>query len=220
MKLLTSNFGWKVLSLGLAVVLWMAVAHEPELATSISVPIEFKNLREDLDISSDVPDRVHIEVRGPSGRLTRDQLADVAVLLDMSDVQRGERTFTIRNANVKLPAGVEFYRAVPSQVSLVFDQLTSRVVPVQPRFGKEPPAGYRVQSFEADPVRVRIRGPEDRVNRIDHVTTDPVDLSGIVSKADVRAHVHIGDSQVRLDEPTGQITVHVSLQKTPSRVLP
>jgi YbbR domain-containing protein len=220
MKLLTSNFGWKVLSLGLAVVLWMAVAHEPELATSISVPIEFKNLREDLDISSDVPDRVHIEVRGPSGRLTRDQLADVAVLLDMSDVQRGERTFTIRKANVKLPAGVEFYRAVPSQVSLVFDQLTSRVVPVQPRFGKEPPAGYRVESFQADPVRVRIRGPEDRVNRIDHVTTDPVDLSGIVSRADVRAHVHIGDSQVRLDEPTGQITVHVSLQKTPSRVLP
>jgi YbbR domain-containing protein len=90
---------------------------------------------------------------------------------------------------------------------------------VQPRFGKAPPDGYRVQSLDADPARVRIRGPEDHVNRIAYVTTDPVDLSGIVGKADVRAHVHIGDPQVRLDEPTGQITVHVSLQKSPA-VLP
>jgi len=45
-------------------------------------------------------------------------------------------------------------------------------------------------------------------------------MRGIVSKADIRAHVHVGDPQVRLDEASGQVTVRVSLQKTPARVLP
>ncbi len=68
-QLLTQNLGWKLLSLLLAVGLWLAIAREPEVATSLSVPVEFKNMREDLDISGNLPDRVFLELRGPSGRL-------------------------------------------------------------------------------------------------------------------------------------------------------
>ncbi|HEX4593282.1 MAG TPA: hypothetical protein VH157_03355, partial [Bryobacteraceae bacterium] len=78
----THNIGWKLLSLAIAVALWIAVAREPELATSLSVPVELKNIPDDLDIGSSVPDRVHLEVRGPSGRLSRDNLSDAAMILD------------------------------------------------------------------------------------------------------------------------------------------
>jgi hypothetical protein len=37
----TRNVGWKLLSLGAAVVLWISVASEPELATLHSVPVEY-----------------------------------------------------------------------------------------------------------------------------------------------------------------------------------
>ena len=49
-RLLTRNIGWKLLALLIAVALWIAVAREPELDTSLSVPIEFKNIPDDLDI--------------------------------------------------------------------------------------------------------------------------------------------------------------------------
>ncbi len=45
-------------------------------------------MRDDLDIEGNLPDRVRLEVRGPSGSLTRDNLAAVAVVLDLSDAQR------------------------------------------------------------------------------------------------------------------------------------
>ena len=81
--ILVRNIGWKLLSLTLALVLWIVVAREPELHASISIPIEFKNLPEELDISSTVPDRIHVEIRGPAGRLSRDYLADLALVLDL-----------------------------------------------------------------------------------------------------------------------------------------
>lgn len=212
-QLLTRNLGWKLLALLIAFSLWFVVAREPELATSLSVPLELKNVPEDLDIGSNVPDHVHLEVRGPSGRLSRDSLADVALILDLSDARAGERTYTIRPAEFNLPSGVTFYRAVPSQITLNLDPVASRSVKVFPRFSKPPPPGYRVQSYTLEPGTIRIRGPEERVKRVDRVWTDPMDLSGVVSEAEFHTHINVGDAQVRLDAP-GPITFRVTLEKT------
>jgi YbbR domain-containing protein len=209
----THNIGWKLLSLVIAVALWMAVAREPELATSLSVPVELKNIPEDVDIGSNVPDRVHLEVRGPSGRLSRDNLADAALILDLADAHAGDRTYTVRPSNFNLPSGVTFYRAVPSQITLRFDRMMSQSVKIFPSYSKPPQAGYRVRTYVLEPENVRIRGPEERVKRIDRVWTDPVDLSGVVSSAEFHTHVNVGDAQVRLDAPT-TTTLKVTLERT------
>jgi len=207
------NLGWKLLSLAIAFVLWILVAREPELATSISIPIEFKNLPEDLDISSTVPERIHVEIRGPSGRLSRDYLADIALILDLKDVHAGERTFTIHNRDVKLPVGLAFYRSVPSQLTLRFSRTLARDVPVAVRFATAPPDGYSVSTLSISPPKVRLRGPEDHIQQIRQVLTDPIDLSGVVGKADFQVLVNIGDPQVRLVEPATLVTVHLNVAR-------
>jgi len=211
-QLLTQNLGWKLLSLLLAVVLWLAIAREPEVAASLSVPVEFKNMRDDLDIIGNLPDRVILEVRGPSGRLTRDNLSTVAAVLDLSDAQPGERTYNIRGRNLNLPAGVAFYRAVPSQLTLRFDQLAVKEEPVQPVFVNRP-ASYRIASQEFSPAQGRIRGSEDRVQAINQVKTDPMDLSGVAGEQVFHTHLNVGDAQVRLVGTSSDITVRVKLEK-------
>lgn len=125
------NIGWKVLSLALAFVLWLGMAREPEVATTYSAPIEFKNMPDDLDIVSDVPARVRLELRGPAPSLERN-LGSVAVLLDLGAIQPGVRTFPIQTSNVvRLPMDVACRRAVPSQVTLRFEHDLTRDVPVE-----------------------------------------------------------------------------------------
>jgi YbbR domain-containing protein len=207
----TRNLGWKLLSLAIAFVLWILVAREPELATSVSIPIEFKNLPDDLDISSTVPERIHIEIRGPSGRLSRDYLTNLAAVLDLKGAQPGERTFTLGD-NLNLPVGVAFYRAVPSQLTLRFDRLLARDVPIAARYATTPPDGYSVNTMAISPSKIRLRGPGDHVQQIRQVLTDPIDLSGVVGQADFRVHVNVGDPQVRL-ESAAIVTVHVNVAR-------
>jgi YbbR domain-containing protein len=211
MKFITGNFGWKLLALLIAAALWIAVAREPELATTLAVPIEFKSIPEDLDVGSNLPDRVRLEIRGPSGRLSRDNLTDVAVILDLHDAGPGERTYNIRPSNINLPVGVSFYRALPSQITLRFDRREVAIVPAP--FSKGPPDGYRVRAYTLQPSKTWIRGPEERVKSITHVTLDPVDLSGVISRAEFHTHVNIGDPQVRLEVP-GTVALRVTLEKT------
>jgi YbbR domain-containing protein len=212
-QLLTRNVGWKLLSLLIAIGLWISVAREPEVATALSVPVDLKNMRDDLDITGNLPDSVRLEVRGPSGRLTRDNLSTISVVLDLADAEPGDRTYSVRGRYLNLPSGVVFYRAVPSQVTLHFEQLMVKAEPVETVFINKPP-GYRIASQQISITQVRIRGSVDRVNAISQVRTDPINLAGATGERTFHTHLNVGDAQVRMVEGPSDVTVDVKLEKT------
>jgi hypothetical protein len=122
-RLLTRNFGWKLLSVGLALVLWIAVEGEPELITVQNAPVFYRNVEPTLALVASPPRTVRVELRGPSDVLGPDNLANVAVLLDLAGVtEPGERVFPISHTSVSLPTGVTFVRADPSQLMLHLDR--------------------------------------------------------------------------------------------------
>jgi YbbR domain-containing protein len=210
--ILTRNIGWKLLSLGAAVVLWIFVASEPELATLRSIPVEYKAVPGDLEISSKFVDNVLLEMRGPSGRLRDLRDARPAVVLDFSSVhQPGDRTFTIDPGNVSLPRGIELVRAVPAQLQFSFERRLVREVPVQVRFSA-PHEGYAVASHEVIPPKLTIVGPETSVERTNSVVTDPVNISGVIGAGQYRVNTYLAEPQARFQSPS-QVVVRVVVKK-------
>jgi hypothetical protein len=213
MRLITRNFVWKLGSLALAVLLWFAILGEPELVTTHTAPILYKNLPPGLLIGIDALDQVRVELRGPSGKLTPDRLSETAVLLDLSDVKGpGERTFTLSDADFHLPQGVAFLRSVPSQLRVRFSRLVSREVPVNIRIYAPPPAGYRVAHQESVPDTLRIAGPEGRVTTITGAETDAIDLSGTTANREIKVNAFLSDPQVRF-EVSPVVTVKLTIEK-------
>jgi len=122
-RALMLNPGWKLLSVILAVLLWIAVEGEPELVTVQAVPVFYRNVDPSLALVSNPPATVRLELRGPTDVLSRDNLSNVAVLLDLAAItDPGERTFPVARANVTLPAGVRFVRSDPPEVKLHLDR--------------------------------------------------------------------------------------------------
>lgn len=120
---LTHNLGWKALSVLLAVLLWIAVEGEPELVTVQSIPVFYRNVEPTLALVANPPATVRLELRGPSDVLSRDNLSNVSLLLDLSGVtEPGEKVFPISRANVSLPAGATFVRSDPPELKLHLDQ--------------------------------------------------------------------------------------------------
>ena len=210
-----SNIGWKLLSLSLAAGLWLAIVGEPEMASSVSVPVQYIHIPADYEISSDIPERVQLEVQGPTIRVQRLNVSGTAVVLDLSTVsQSGERTFTIDQRNLRLPSGVRLVRAVPSQLRIRFDRRASREVPVQVRFSGVPPDGYRVARSEATPKILKVVGPEARVRRIDFAETDAVDLSAVLGTSEFHVGAFVDDARVRFDSAP-RVNVKVVVERIP-----
>jgi hypothetical protein len=122
-RALTRNLGWRLLSVLLAVLLWVAVEGEPELVTLQPVPVFYRNVESNLALVANPPPSVRIELRGASDVLSRDNLANVAVLLDLAGLtEPGERVFPVTRANITLPAGVRFVRSDPPELRLHLDR--------------------------------------------------------------------------------------------------
>jgi YbbR-like protein len=211
--LLFENLGWKLLALAAAVVIWALVASEPELATFVTVRLEYKNLPNDLEIGSEPATSVVLELRGPSGELRGiGESVRPAVVLDMSSVRPGERTFMVGDGNVKVARGVRLVRSIPSEVRFAFEDRGTRSVPVQVRFTGEGQNGYFVARYQVSPRQLPIAGPKSRVSRIAAAATDRVDVSSVVGSSEFRVNAFVDDPYVRFTA-SPQVTVVVTMKK-------
>jgi hypothetical protein len=214
MEIFTRNMGWKLLSLGAAVLLWISVASEPELATLESVPVEYKGVPGDLSISSDFVESVTLEMRGPASRLRDLHETRPAVVLDFSSVhQPGERTFNIGPDVVSIPRGISLVRAIPAQLRFRFEHRLTRAVPVAVRF-TAPHEGYFVASYQVIPPKLTIIGPETAVERTPSVTTDAVDISAVVAMQEFHVNTYLAEPKERFESPSESVvTVRVVVKK-------
>jgi diadenylate cyclase len=211
---ITKNLGWKLGSLLLAILLWLAFSSAPLVVTTHTSPIVYNNLANGWMVSGNSPETVHLELRGPAGRLTVLSLAETVVRFDLANVGGNEdRTFTISESNLNLPPGVSFLRAVPSQLRLHLARLAEKVVPVEVRFSGVLPTGYRLTGQNVSPERLSIAGSETRVTAVTQVQTDPIDLRSLTQSGDQRVDTFVDDPQVHFESPP-QVTVHLTIERT------
>jgi YbbR domain-containing protein len=207
-----ANFGYKVISLALAIGLWWALSHDPVAEVSVTVPIEFHNIPANVDISSVDISEVQVRIRGPERIIHELRPQDVHAEVDLSGVKPGERTFDMTARQVRHPRDLEVQQIVPSQVRLNFDTILTREVEVRPRVLGTFAPGFHLEKVLTDPARISISGPKQRVEAVEAATTDPVDASGSITPSTFVTNAFISDPLVQIVHPT-PVRVTVIMQK-------
>jgi diadenylate cyclase len=211
MDFLTRNLLWKLLALAAAFGVWLNVANEPDLATIVSVPVEYNHFPKDLEISSDIVETIDLEARGPSGQLRSLHDSRIAAIVDFASVRApGERTFTLTTAELKLPRGIELIRTIPAQLRFQFEKRATRAMPVEVKFSGKLPAGFSVAEVDIQPRQLSIVGPESHVQGSGKLISDPFDLTNVTGDTGQTLSVYASESEVRiLDKPQVRVKVRV-----------
>jgi YbbR domain-containing protein len=195
------HFGLKVLSLGLALLLWMVVSGEEMVERGLRVPLELQQFPPGLELHDDAPSTVDVRVRGASGTLSRVSPGDIVAVLDLRGARAGRRLFHLTPEQLRAPFGIEVIQVTPPSVAMVFEPTASRQVPVTPEIEGDPAPGYVVGKMIADPPTVEMVGPASAVERVTEAITEPISVDG--ARAPVRENVTVGflDPAVRLKIP-------------------
>ena len=188
----------KILSLLIALALWYAVAHDQPAEIALSVPIEFYNTPEHLEISSERIQRAEVRVQGPARILREMTNVDIDAVIDLAGARVGEHTFDL----------------TPKQIRLELDRSASKVVTVTPRVIGTFASGYKLGDVEVSPSTITITGPQSRLSNIDSAITDPVDATGLVGRGTFTTQAYVGDPLVQLLDPE---PIHVTVATVKSK---
>lgn len=209
------HIGLKVLSVVLAVLLWMMVSGEETVERGLRIPLELQQFPSALELRSEPPSNIDVRVRGGSGALSRLSPVDVVAVLDLHTAQAGQRLFPLTPDQVRAPFGVEVVQITPSTVALVFEKAAVKQVPVViPGVEGKPAPGFVVGKWTVDPPTVEIIGPESAVKRATTALTEPISVAG--AREHVKATVTVGmlDSSLRLKTSRSAI-VDVQISPAP-----
>jgi diadenylate cyclase len=211
MNFLTRNLLWKVVALVAAFGVWLSVANEPDLATVVSVPVEYNHFPKDLEISSDIVETIDLEARGPSGQLRNLHDSRIAAIIDFASVKApGERTFTVTTAQLKLPRGIELIRTIPAQLRFTFERRATRFISVDVPFSGKLPAGLSIAGIDIEPRQLQIAGPESHVLGSGKLVSDPFDLTSVNGDIAQTLAVYADEPEVRiLNKPQVRVNIRV-----------
>ena len=119
------NFWLKVLSLVLATGLWLAISPDQEPAEiTVRVPIEFRHVPPQLEISSVTIPEAQVRVRGPEQMIRDLRSTDIHADLELKDAEPGEHTFYLTAQQIHLQRNLTVVQVVPVRVTVIMEKST------------------------------------------------------------------------------------------------
>ena len=205
-----AHLGLKLVSLGLAILLWYVVAGEKTSEIGLTVPVELQNLSKDLEVVGEPIDKVEVRLRATPAILRRIDPQDVSVRVDLAGVAEGEHYFHLTEQTLRRPFGVSVVRLNPASLTLDLERTLVRDLPIRARVVGTPAPGFEVAEVTTQPAKVRVAGPRSRVQALASVYTEAVSVEQARANVSSSVNVGIGDPLVRIQgDPRVRVTAHV-----------
>jgi YbbR domain-containing protein len=210
MRVLLEHLPLKLVSLGLALLLWYVIAGEKTSEMGMQVKVELQNFPADLELTGEPVNEVEVRLRASPGIIQRLGPGDVSARIDVKGADEGERIVHLTGDSIRVPFGVRVVKINPAIITLNFERTQQKSVPIRPRLLGRPASGFEVAEVTASPAEVQVIGPKSRVNDVESAYPEPVSVDGARTDVVERAAIGIEDPMLRIQgTPRVDVTVRV-----------
>jgi hypothetical protein len=166
-------------AIGVAILLWFLVATDKEYSYQVNVPIEIVRLATGKTLAEKIPDNAIIELRGKGSSLLSLWFYEVAFRLELPELRTTQSIMLKEYLTfLELPFGLEVAEIVePSSITISIDDevIERKPILLSGRVGTAD--GYVLIDFLPSPDSVSIRGPKNRIQKIDYIYTEPLSIN-------------------------------------------
>jgi YbbR domain-containing protein len=209
------NLGLAVLSLALALSLWLFVTDKenPTEAQTFnsSITVRFVNVPEDLAVANVSEPGVRIRIEAPKSELSGLRADDFEASVNLGGYTRGTQSVPV---DVTPPnSRINIIDISPARVEVTIESSRSKDVQVRVSSVGSPVTGFVVTDERAEPRTATVTGPESLVALVDSVvavvnlTGQRVDLTEDRVKLEPRDARDGGISRVTVTPETAKVTV-------------
>lgn len=201
----------RLLAVGIAAGLWFGVSMEDrEVLSEKLVVASLSYNRPERFVILDPTPSVEVRVRGSSRSIRRLNPFMVDVQVDLP-AEVGTATIPLGPENVLMPEDLELVSIQPNEIQVQLDREVTQRIPVIPQIAGKAARGADVGEAEVSPGQVQITGPQSVLERIQSLSTRPVDIEGRSTTVEEVVNVISPDPLVQIVQPS-KVSVRVPIE--------
>lgn len=191
LRLSPGDFLLRLISLGLAIVLWSFVGGEDIVNKNVMVPVEVINLPRDLVISNQFKKEIEVSVRGPRSLVLDMGKGDIVRQIDLAQATPG--TMVLENSNdvIAVPRGVKVLGIQPKNVILSLDKMIQKQFVINPVTRGNLAPDYILKNIRMEPSSISITGPQTVLSQYEVLRTNPIDLQGLRTSTEIQVPLEL-----------------------------
>ena len=218
-KSLTQNFGLKIMSLFVAVIIWFIVVNltDPVITqTYKNVPVRILNsdvitdsgkTLEVVDDSQIIPS-VTIKASRTTIQELGNSIDNIVATADMKDLSADGTSVPIEITTTKFADRVDAIRASSKTLYVNIENKKTIQLPINATTSGEIESGYILGSVAPNQNQVRISGPESVVSRIKSASVD-VQVTGFTGNISTQADINVFDEE---GEPISEKSLSMNVE--------
>lgn len=205
---------WMAKALSLAVAMLLFVFHRVNLLESkaFNTPLIIQGA-ENLIPEEELPEEVRITITGRKESITAFRENDISAYIDLTRINdKGSyrRPIKITRRGSALSLDIAGVSVTPVDIPLNLDIKAEKSIPVTVIINGNLPEGYDLISQTIEPSHVIVEGPASDLDRLDHVNTAPIDLTGRTDSFNVIERLVIGKNFIIKSGNTVQYRARIS----------
>ncbi len=210
----TENWPIKLASLVLALTLWFYVTSKGKTELALTVPLQLRNIPQDMVVVGDVPGRIEVRLQGQE-RVLRDITSGRKVLgvLDLGRAREGENVLPVAPHSIRRPSGVLVTHIAPPEITVKLERLVRKSVRLQPVVQGRPARGHRFVSATPKPASITLEGPSSIVRTFSRIRTLPIDLAGLTGRTTVSPLIDYQGRPVKILEQGISVTIVIEKER-------
>lgn len=166
----------KILSVLIALGMWIMVVSGHEETKEMTVPVKLINVSNGKVAIADYPN-VSINIKGAARLMQSLANSDVLLDIDVAAFPNGQSIRRILPEDFKTPLGLEVVDVKPAELRITLDNITAKDVRVLPSIIGEVKQGYMVESITLKPNSVSVTGAKSVLSKLENISTMPINLS-------------------------------------------
>jgi YbbR domain-containing protein len=216
------NWGLKLFSFLIALVLWLTLIPDDKIFDEkiLTVRLDVHNIPSSMALVEEPPPTLNVIIRAPKRLIDQFTAANVNAVLDLRGARIEVQDYYLSESMIRAPEGAEIQRIIPQQVKLKLERIIEEMLEVEPDILGELPEGLGVAKIEVIPSRVRVRGPESKINKNDKVKTIPIDISTLTEPTEVEASLILPNPDLRLAASRTTVIVRILIQEISGQETP
>lgn len=209
-NLFAERIALKLASIFLSLVVFVHVYTEQEREWTMEVPLEIKNLNEDLCFVTPPPADVSVVVRGKGKDLIKLRFKNVRAEVDLGESGPGSVKRILSGSDILTPPDMDVTVAdvlEPKVLSLELDSRLAKFVRVVPVYSGSLGSGLTLRGPpRVEPEQIQASGARKLLAQLDYVNTAPIDIDGLKEMRTVDADLDAGALNLSLEPKRVRVT--------------